>query len=146
MFKPFVQDGSKTHTIRAERKIPVKAGEVCHCYTGLRQKGAELLGRWRCVKVQDIHIWQDFQFEHPWNFHVSIDGEMLDRHERDALAWRDGFRSELLISEFSTACFGSFSLMVSFWMKEHKGDGNLDFHGQMIHWDFAQPVKGPRDA
>lgn len=55
-FAPHIQDGSKTHTIRAKRKLRPKAGETCHCYTGLRQKGARLLGRWRCVRVQDIII------------------------------------------------------------------------------------------
>ena len=50
-FAPFVEEGSKTHTIRAKRKIAPKVGETCHCYVDPRQKTMRLLGRWTCVKV-----------------------------------------------------------------------------------------------
>lgn len=114
--------GEKRHTIRATRKIPPRVGEVCHCYTGLRQKGARLLGRWPCIKVEEIEIL-------PWNIHdkrarsgVFIGGQNLSADERDALAIRDGFP-------------GGFPDMMRFW------DGRLPFTGVIIHWDFDHPVE-----
>jgi hypothetical protein len=74
-FVPHVEDGSKTHTIRAERKRAPKVGETCHCYTGLRHKSARLLGRWPCVKVERITVTPH---------ELRIDGEVLSRDERDA--------------------------------------------------------------
>lgn len=37
-FAPLVESGTKTHTIRAWRKHPIREGEMLHLYTGLRQK------------------------------------------------------------------------------------------------------------
>jgi hypothetical protein len=61
-FAPFVEEGSKTHTIRAKRKIRPKVGEVCHCYVDPRQKSMRLLGRFPCVKVETIDISEDWRF------------------------------------------------------------------------------------
>jgi hypothetical protein len=44
-FAPFVLDGSKTHTIRVERKVEMKAGGMCHCYVNPRRKIACWLER-----------------------------------------------------------------------------------------------------
>jgi hypothetical protein len=56
-FVPMIQDGTKTHTIRAPRKgaedVP---GNTMHLYTGLRRKGAKLLARFECVRVDEIVI------------------------------------------------------------------------------------------
>src|SRR5690348_14703111 len=90
-FAPFVEDGTKTHTIRATRKNPPRAGEICHCYTGLRQKGARLLGRWPCVKVEEILL-EWLAIERGMTIIISIDGVELDQAEANALAYRDGFR------------------------------------------------------
>lgn len=43
-FVSAILSGSKCHTIRAKRTRPPRVGETLHCYTGLRQKGATLLG------------------------------------------------------------------------------------------------------
>lgn len=104
--------GTKTHTIRAARAHPDKPGSTMHLYTGLRHKGARLLGRWPCVKVEEIHI-------EPWNTaddkaRVWIDYEELDLDEKQALARRDGF--------------ADFPEMVRFWK------GRLPFDGHIIHW------------
>jgi hypothetical protein len=115
-FVPFVVEGSKTHTIRALRKdgkVP-KVGEICHCYRGLRQKGAELLGRWPCVRVEQIRIVSAeplFSVPAVWVGDVELDSE-----ECEALARRDGF--------------SSFTEMAKFW------DGRLPFAGHVIHWRF----------
>jgi hypothetical protein len=49
-----IRSKEKRHTIRARRKIRPRAGEICHCYTGLRTKKAKLLGRWLCVKASHV--------------------------------------------------------------------------------------------
>lgn len=115
-FTARIESGDKTHTIRAKRKRAPKVGDICHCYTGLRQKGARLLGRWRCVKVEEITIFRRSRYV----FEIRIDSAMLSGDEREALAIRDGFES-----------FGD---MMRFW------EGRLPFFGDIIHWDFRQPV------
>lgn len=115
-FVPFILDGSKTHTIRATRKLMPRVGETCHCYTGLRHKGAQLLGRWPCLKVEGVLIFQD-----GLRRRFFVDGMELSFDEKNALAWRDGFRPE----EGQSFAFAAMSL---FW------DGRLPFEGYMIHW------------
>ncbi len=134
-FVPMILDGSKRHTIRAKRKIAPRVGETCHLYTGLRQRGpiiqklasgqvvrqkmTRLLGRWPCVKVQEIEIIEraDLQALYKgsslaW---VWIDGIGLSEDEREALAVSDGFTS--------------FAEMMEFW------EGRLPFVGDIIHWN-----------
>lgn len=108
-FAPFIKNGTKTHTIRAIRKNPDKPGNTIHCYTGLRQKGAKLLGRFKCVEVEPIEIDSDH--------FVYVDGVELDIGEREALARRDGFKD--------------FADMMAFW------NGRLPFQGHIIHWKKA---------
>jgi len=123
-FAPMVEDGSKTHTIRAKRKIRPKVGETCHCYTGLRQKGARLLGRWPCVKVEDIRIYEQ---RDTYTLGIAIDGVELCFDEKNTLAWRDGFRSSG--EQFA------FTEMTAYWMKLHPTkEGPFVFEGDVIHW------------
>ena len=120
-FAPFVEEGSKTHTIRAPRKVPAKVGEICHCYVDPRQKTMRLLGRWPCVKVEVIEI--DAPQEYHWTeVEVTIDGVRLSADECNALAWRDGFRQ--------MGRDHAFRLMVDCW------DGRLPFRGHIIHWKY----------
>lgn len=107
-FVPFIESGEKTHTIRAKRKHPAKAGEMLHLYTGLRQKGARLLMRVPCTRVETIEI--NAKTTHM----VSIDGEYLYSSEREQLARRDGF--------------ANWDDMLAFWQ------GRLPFEGHIIHW------------
>ena len=114
-FKPRFVDkilaGEKTHTIRAPRVRQDKPGDVMHLYTGLRQKGAKLLGRKRCVKVETISI--------TCSHDVWIDGQRLTFDECVQLALRDGF--------------DSFADMMRFW------DGRLPFRGHIFHWAAELP-------
>lgn len=124
-FVPLVEDGSKTHTIRAKRKLRPRAGETCHCYTGLRQKGARLLGRWKCVKVEEIKIYECGG----GRFSVWIGDQELTPDEKDALAWRDGFRSR--------GVAGAFGEMVEYWTRLHPKAGPIAFEGDLIHWEYV---------
>lgn len=123
-FEPYVKDGSKPHTIRARRKIRPRVGETCHCYVGLRTKGARLLGRWECVKVEEIRIrWTGRAGNTP---RVAVAGKRLNVRECNALAWRDGFRSRG--REFA------FAEMMKFFA------GRLPFVGDLIHWRYTREV------
>lgn len=139
-FVPFVLDGSKTHTIRGERKHPPVVGQRCDCYVDARQRTMRLLGRWRCVKVERIEIHED---GFHGGFQIFIEGIRLDPHERNELAWRDGFRG--------VAKSHAFELMMRFWMKTHDRTQRSKpvtepfvFSGHIIHWDQRQPMVGPR--
>jgi hypothetical protein len=100
--------GEKTHTIRAVRSHPDKPGNTLHLYTGLRHKGARLLMRATCTKVEAIRIG-------PLGI-ILIDGVMLEQDEREQLARRDGFKD--------------FIEMLYFWKDR------LPFQGHIIHWRY----------
>ena len=117
-FVDYVLDGSKLHSIRALRKRPFAAGDTLSLYYGMRTKQCRLLFRAPCIKVEEFRMVRA---------RVWIDGEELCRDEKDALAWRDGFRFK------DTGRAGCFELMLAFWVKTH---GDIDFSGQIIHWDF----------
>lgn len=138
-FAEYVASGSKTHTIRAHRKIIPKVGELCHCYTGLRQRGpiiqklasgevvrqkmARLLGRFPLVNVEQIKI-----ESHPLQgipLLVRINGELLSPDEANALFRRDGFRDE------GGETFTHMHQAAEFWK------GRLPFEGIVIHWSFS---------
>lgn len=108
-FVPMILAGEKTHTIRAPRKHPDKPGKMCHLYTGLRQEGARLLMRRRCVKIEEITI---ADLRPPI---IYINGEALSHSEEEAFARRDGFKD--------------FADMLAFW------NGRLPFEGHVIHWE-----------
>ena len=108
-FVPFILSGEKTHTIRAIRANPDKPGNTLHLYTGLRRKGARLLMRVPCVKVEGIVITPGGM--------IRIADQWLEDDEREALARRDGFED--------------FASMIRFW-REPKD--RLPFHGHIIHW------------
>lgn len=119
-FEAKIRAKLKRHTIRAKRrgKRQIRVGDRLDCYVGLRHPGAYLLGRWPCVKIQDIEIhWSP-------RFYISLEGETLSRDECQALARSDGFES--------------FAEMIEFWK------GRLPFRGVMIHWNPDQPQDAPR--
>jgi len=125
-FVPFILSGEKSYTIRAIRANPDKPGNTVHLYTGLRRKGARLLMRAPCVKVEEIEIKRRVEkFRNPdtrllerveW-YSVTIDGHELCGDEREALARRDGF--------------SSFAEMMKFWQEP---EDRLPFFGHIIHW------------
>jgi hypothetical protein len=100
-----VLSGEKTHIVRAIRGHPDKPGNTLHLYTGLRRKGARLLMRATCTKVQKIEL----RATSVW-----IDGELMFSDECELLARRDGFEN--------------FEEMWQFW------EDRLPFEGYIIHW------------
>lgn len=155
-FVPFVEDGTKTHSIRAGNRW--KVGMRADCYARPRQKGMRLLFRAPVVRVERVVIRCTNEPPRDWDgpdaapLHlrtsIEIEGCKLTDDELDLFAWRDGFRHPL--SERHGKGYGSFFLMVDFWRRTHKfgkrvdmfryeteGPAEDNFHGQIIHWDYA---------
>ena len=122
MFVSPIRRGLKNHTIRADRKIPIKAGDRLYLYCGLRHKGAFriLPEPVTCTRALPIRI----RLGVPRGPKVVIADEELSRDEMEALAIADGFPN--------------WPSMALFWINEH-GDGKsfglVNFSGQIIHWD-----------
>jgi hypothetical protein len=116
-FVPMILSGTKTHTIRSYRVNPDLPGNILHLYTSLRRKDAKLLMRVKCLKIQDIRIFECYDIQKnscAKSVKVLIEGMMLSRDERESLAIHDGF--------------SDFEEMIKFWK------GRLPFDGQIIHW------------
>lgn len=114
-FVPKIQDGTKGHTIRADRadgRIP-KIGEPLYLFCGMRTKNCFriLPDAPPCKKIERISI----TVAPPM---VIIDGHVLDSDERERLAVADGF--------------DSFRDMIKFWNDEH--GASYRFTGNIIHW------------
>jgi hypothetical protein len=120
-FVPFIESGEKTHTIRAKRKYPSKAGDMLYLYEGLRTKRARRILLTKCVRVDDIEI-----FVTGWNKRIPepkaviwIGGLKLSEDEIEAFAQRDGFES--------------FADMMKFWQDDRR---EFPLRGDVIHWRF----------
>lgn len=128
-FVPCVLDGSKTHTIRAERRLQDKPGNTMHLFYALRTKQCEFLLRAPCVKVEPIAIYRA---------QVWLNGEELSLSEKDLLAWRDGFRYRNTAGTLElTGSGGCFDLMLQYWAKNRGPD---NFTGRIFHWDYQRAV------
>lgn len=133
-FVPFVLDGSKTHTIRAGARW--KVGMRADLFARPRQKGMRLLFRAMVVKVEaiaitsrSIYVCHDRPWVADWAHMKAAEWGMvkLSKDEAELFAFKDGFR-------FDPNSRGSFTLMMDFWKRTH----NLPFHGQIIHWNYAE--------
>ena len=105
-----IQIGRKNHTIRADRKVPIKRGDQLYLYCGLRHPGAFriLPAPVTCSLVEAIEI------NARTSGMVTVGGVPLDYTERESLAVADGFPG--------------WDEMLAFW------EGRLPFTGSIIHW------------
>jgi hypothetical protein len=115
-----IREGRKNHTIRANRKYPIKPGDKLYLYCGRRRKGAFriLPDPVTCTRAFPIQI----HLGHP-GVSVTVDGQQLSDDEREALATADGFES--------------WTAMALFWVDNHSRKGTFGlvrFNGQIIHW------------
>lgn len=126
-FEPFVQDGSKEHTMRDIRKgtRQVVVGDRLDCYGDVRQKAMHLIGRWTCVRIQVAR----FYVVNGEHHRMSLDGAELSDDEADAFAWRDGFRYQ----DDPKARYGCFVMMLAYWLEDGK---RFPFQKQVLHWRF----------
>lgn len=148
-FAPYVQDGSKPHTIRAIRKHPAHIGDTLYLYTGLRQSGAKrLIEPTPCTAVNTIFIFNDGRIILVNAVYNAIDAQafledhntqrkkflskykLLTQIEKNKLCFADGFRYQ---DNFNSRCF---ELFIKFWKQTHQ----LPFAGHIIVW-HPQPEK-----
>jgi len=123
--------GDKTHTIRAQRKRPIRPDEPLELFTGLRTCSVVRLFDTHCTKVEPIAIYtlsmdqflygDDCRKYCPGDNIVELSGEKLLPHRVRELALADGFES---VYEFFR-----FFLTNDHWQDR----GNM---GQLIHWAF----------
>lgn len=137
-FETYVEEGSKTHSIRAKGGRDWKRGDVADCFVNPRQKTMRLLGRFPVVKVDDIRIFIVPMSEWitvagvVYTAAIEINGERLSLDECNVFAWRDGFRG----NESS----GAFLQMLGFWNREH--GLAKPFEGVVIHWAYSKALAG----
>ena len=124
-----IRAGTKAHTIRGDRKYPIKVGQPLYLYCGARHPGAFriLPEAVPCTRVQPITIaecgrchgtgevaYSSTSYGPCQVFDVRIDSIGLSNDECERLSIADGF--------------ASFTDMMKFW------EGRLPFKGQIIHW------------
>lgn len=139
-FVPMIEDGSKTHTIRAGARW--KVGMRADLYARPRQRDMRLLFRAVVTRVETIEVipppmdWKcplcysgRIHCHEVWS-KVFIAGDLLNSDEADGFAWRDGFRSFPKGHCHERHTSGSFGLMMEYWRDQ------LPFSGQLIHWDY----------
>jgi hypothetical protein len=119
-FAPFVEDGTKPHTIRARRKRPIMVGDMLRFYVGMRTKQCRLLRDWtKCLAVRPVFMWRPTEF-------VEIGNVRLDPDQLLTFAWMDGFRGDTYEEN-----------MRAFW--EHFCPQDSQFSGVLISW-FPRPL------
>ena len=115
-FVPYILNGLKAQTIRADRKRHVRVRETMQLYTGMRTKQCRLIGTAICFDTWVITI------NLPDNS-VTIGSETLRGWDKlDPLAHRDGFDGWLA--------------MRAFWLDNHKVSV---FSGVLIRWTDFHP-------
>lgn len=113
-FAAQIADGSKTHTIRADRRRHARPGERLQLFTGMRSTNCvKIIPDPLCLKVEPIRLEMDQEGKISV---VEIDGlPVEDVHD---FALRDGFES--------------LADMSGFWVMSH---GLLrEFRGVIIGW------------
>jgi hypothetical protein len=142
-FVPMVLDGSKPHTVRSRRRYFAKKGQTLYLYFGLRTKWAKILREEICTDTHSISICDthgivfysriltndelEIAAKEPVNSTLPVD-YILSTEQREAFAWRDGFRPE---GTTHKKPFGSFYLMLKFWKVTHQ----LPWAGDIIYWN-----------
>jgi len=138
IFAPFVEDGTKTHTVRLGRAQRPKPGDMCHCYVDPRQKTMRLLGRWKCTSVQNFRA--ELKVERircrnratkydvvPVAVRIWIDDAELGADEVNEFCWRDGFRPVRRCDAWIA--------FAHHWIAHYKF---YQFEGDLIHWEYKR--------
>ena len=111
--------GTKSQTIRAERKRHARAGEQLQLYTGMRTKQCKLVGRAVCENVAPITI----DVRDQWIYFPVTGVRYTKTRDLEFFARIDGF--------------AGWAEMLAFWKKEHATA--IIFSGVLIRWRDFQP-------
>jgi uncharacterized protein YqfB (UPF0267 family) len=106
--------GTKTQTIRAQRKRHARAGEDLQLYTGMRTKQCKLIRVARCTDVSDVFL--SFLNDRVESWTTGTAWTTPD--ELQAFAEQDGF--------------ANWKELRAFWGAEHPGFDQ--FEGVLIRW------------
>lgn len=118
VFLDKVANGTKPHTIRALRKVPIKAGDDLSFFNGMRTKACRRLrANTECTAAVLISIDSDDRYVLIGEGSRFYRSGVLKPAEIDALARRDGFSS-------ARHFFAFFA----------RGKGGDVFQGQLIEW------------
>ncbi len=106
-FAPLISNKQKTHTIRPERKRPIKQGDKLYLFTGMRTRNCVRLLEIQCTRITNIEI---------TDRGVRLNNVFIDPVDGDYLARADGF--------------GSYEEFLAYF----KGRYPLPFVGTVISW------------
>lgn len=116
--------GEKQQTIRSagQRKDVPDVGQLANCYTGLRTRHTQLLGRWPICWVAVIR----FDLSSQGIARLTLAGDPVGWGRFDALAQADGFADAAAMSR---------------WFAANHVPG--EFYGWVIQWDWTAEAAGP---
>lgn len=119
-----VWSGEKQQTIRSagHRKHVPDVGQLANCYTGLRTRNTQLLGRWVIDRVQVIR----FDLNAQGVKRLTLASEPVSWGTFETLAKSDGFADAGAMSR---------------WFAAHHGPG--EFYGWVIGWQWSAEGQGP---
>lgn len=142
-FVSLVESGSKTHTIRAQRRYPDRPGSIAHLFYAMRTKACRKLFSAPVLRVEPVliesyeavqsgpnpkggnHVRGAMRGPDGESLLVTIGGVELTADEARAFLYRDGFREPGWCPQYQA---------LQFWQDR------LPFRGHVIHWDFARRV------
>ena len=128
-----IEDGSKTHTIRAGRSRHAHPGEALQLYVGMRTCHCrKIIPDPVCIAVLPIVI-MSTELISAGIAYIEIDGTPLHRDEIEPFAISDGFAPERLRGHAPAALIGPTAreTMGRFWRANHAGSR---FEGVIIKW------------
>lgn len=129
-FCPYVEEGSKLHTVRnlrIGRSGHAQPGETVYLYYAQRTKYCRKLAEGICTKTEDITITAQ---------QIFINRSALSPSDMNAFAWRDGFRPAGSSQQHPGA---SWAMMRDFWLQFHPEVHNIDgWKGIVIHWTLKK--------
>ena len=132
-FGPQIEDGSKSHTIRAGRRRHAHVGEAVQLYVGMRTRHCrKIIADPQCIAVLPIVIMSSDLIAAGIAY-IEIDGTPLHRDEIEPFALSDGFDPLRLQGLAPKAMIASTAreTMGRFWRANHTGNR---FEGCLIRW------------
>jgi hypothetical protein len=138
-FAPFVEDGSKTHSIREDKNDRWRPGVIVDAFVDPRQKTMRrLMPSTPCIYTEPLEmIAVNQSVVASERIALVIDGRKPDANEADLFAWRDGFR-HMDGEKYTTAICGCYAMMLQFWADL---DRKLPWRGKIVHWKFSGTMR-----
>lgn len=115
-FEAPIRAGTKTQTIRADRRRHARPGEQLQLYVGMRTRQCRLIAQPTCTRVVPVLL----RLDEAGAAHWWIGPEPVLDHELDAWARADGFADH--------------ADMLAFWCASHDVRPGFEFRGVLIGW------------